>query len=200
MFNVAGSPTQKLHLLTFPEELQVHILSHLEIEDIVACIQACIDAFADDDIADASLRWQTCRALKSVIVDAPALQYKMALKRHAMIEGPSAASKNVALRLKEVEDYQAALDSSEVVLKSPPQDKGQVCWGTGGVKPFIASDDDGSPEVVTLVRQDSPVAGHTAKEWVVDVSNAQIDSPSTGSCAVDVMQDLLVITTLELGE
>ena len=113
-----------------------------------------------------------------------------------MVDAPLSPHESLGSRIKDVETLQDTLDLGGISALPFELARGRRFQPTGGVAPFITTDDVGS---VTLVRPESIPFAIMEKKWSFDIGKSGVDCYFAESCAVDIAQDLLVVTTLELG-
>ena len=145
--------------------------------------------------------YQTCTSLAKVVKYTPELQYKIALRRAALIEAPSPLEKqgtNTA-RLKALRAYRASFESSDVNRFPTDCKSGHLLYRNGDAIVYQTQDASGVISLTIIQPEFSP-GGIAAQEWVVNLGNCGAAARHIDSCAVDIVQDLLVVTALELGE
>lgn len=134
-----------------------------------------------------------------MVKDAPELQYKIALRRAALVEVPLPSEKQgIATRLKNLRAYQTSFESGDVSTITRNK-SGHRLHCAGDVIVYQTQDASGVI-LLTITQPEFTPGGIAAQEWVVNLGNCGTPFYSINSCAVDVAQDLLVVTTLELGE
>ncbi|KAI0779344.1 hypothetical protein C8Q74DRAFT_1216891 [Fomes fomentarius] len=167
-------------LLGLPTELQTRILEAVRGEDLLTCRKVC----------------KTWRAL---IRDTSALQYAVRLVLTGMRDGPQGGAP-IPERLKALKAYEAAWDTNQVPIHTLARPSKQYvsCIFTGGV--FIYETGD---SCLKLHRPPSLLTGITERSWTVNygvVFDDDSDIDDQYSCAVDVAQDLVVVTKLKRDE
>lgn len=124
---------------------------------------------------------QVCHALDDLVKRTPAVQYKLELGLAGMVDGP-AQGVLVGKRLEQLRAYQAAWRENDIPMQT-------VVIPHGAPRPYFK-----------MLRPASVFSGITEESKVFKIEENLIDEGYIQGCVVDVAQDLVVVTKLELGE
>ena len=123
------------------------------------------------------------------LVETTGIQYKLALRAMAMIDGGPPSGLSLTERLQKLKTFKYLWSHASVSLMqtiSPSRPREVRNWSSkNGVLPFVISKE------LRLLRPSSSVRGIEERMWTLDLS--QIDY-HFDMCAVDVAQDLLVLS------
>ncbi|OBZ74642.1 hypothetical protein A0H81_05619 [Grifola frondosa] len=163
---------QNIHLCSFPEELLIKILLDVELRDILAIKRAC-------------------RLLAELVENALELQYKVALGKAGLENGPP-GNLTTAERLEKVKQYQDAWHSMNFIVGDPFElpPHSLTKSHSGGVYSLLTTVGD-----VKLYRISSPIRGRPEQHWTLTRHDMDLSRlvQIISVCDVDCSQDLVVL-------
>ncbi|KAI0742465.1 hypothetical protein C8Q80DRAFT_908996 [Daedaleopsis nitida] len=161
-----------------PTEIRTNILNELSVDELIVC-------------------QQVCRSWKEAIQDTSTLAYKIALVATGMQDGPSGGS-SAADRLNNLRKYQETWETDEIPHLTLPAPSGfRLFFGQDSSDAFAYAPKEGSDGSITVYRPTASFMGTAAKSWRIDTRNYLSIIDDIESYAVDVGQDLIVLTKLK---
>ncbi|KAI0752324.1 hypothetical protein C8Q80DRAFT_442137 [Daedaleopsis nitida] len=168
-------------LQAIPEELHSKILHELGGGDLLTC-------------------QKVCHLWKNIVENTSSLQYKIGLASAGMKDGPpgrSSTRERSALLRKYQETWSSANGVSHRTLSIPPNSR--VVEVIGDAFVYVV-EEQGYQPVFYLCQLASFFTGVPEKTWKVDVRDHFESHEDIASYAVDVAQDLVVVTMLQENE
>ncbi|KAI1798374.1 hypothetical protein LXA43DRAFT_980115 [Ganoderma leucocontextum] len=161
-----------MSITSLPKEIQQYIMLKLGATDIMQCRMVS-------------------RSMASLI-NTTAIQYKLSLCVAAMIDGPPPSRLSLSERLEKLRSYVFLWSRIPVTFlptvssSTPFQARGLRTWPSkNGILPYIIGDD------LRLLRPSSSVRDVEERTWALDLSQLHYHFDM---CAVDIAQDLLVLS------